>query len=484
MPSTDPTLASPKDPTIVAAPAAANVPAAARIESVDALRGLVILLMIFVNDVAGAPRAPAWLKHVSAEADAMTLPDVVFPAFLFIAGMSIPLAFERARAHGATTGQLVRKTLVRAVALLAMGVVMVNQEEMHPGPDASWWQRQWGLAAYIAMFLALAVVPQRAGSARTVLRGARLAGTVALLVLALLYRNGAGQAMVLGPLLNPPDPVWLRHSWWGILGLIGWAYLIAALAYLVIGRRREGLLGAAICLLLLFVASSSDFGTRLAERPWLDGVRPLISAAAALLGWINAHASLGTTLGSLPAITMAGCCLGTVLVEHSASHSSIGQPETPPSDAGVGPSSPNVRPRTAPLRWALAFGGGLLLVGVLTDGAYGINKIRATPAWCCYCAALTTFAWAGLYWLMDLRGMRAWARLVAPAGANPLLAYLLHPLLFLVVGAAGGSVISLVFFYKAASLPATVSVVGSLIMAVLVVQATGWTARAGFRLKV
>jgi len=59
-----------------------------RVASVDALRGLVILLMIFVNDVAGVGRVPSWLKHVSAEADAMTLPDIVFPAFLFIAGIA------------------------------------------------------------------------------------------------------------------------------------------------------------------------------------------------------------------------------------------------------------------------------------------------------------------------------------------------------------------------------------------------------------
>ncbi len=70
-----------------------------RIASVDALRGLVILLMIFVNDVAGVKTAPAWLKHVSAGADGMTLPDMVFPAFLFIMGMSIPLALGRALAH-------------------------------------------------------------------------------------------------------------------------------------------------------------------------------------------------------------------------------------------------------------------------------------------------------------------------------------------------------------------------------------------------
>lgn len=454
-----------------------------RIASVDALRGLVILLMIFVNDIAGAPHVPGWLHHVSAEADAMTLPDIVFPAFLFIAGISIPLAFERARVRGATSGQLLRKTFARAGALLVMGVVMVNQEEMNLGPDASWWQQQWGLGAYLAMFLAFAVVPERTGRARTILRGARLAGIVMLLLLVLGYRDGAGQPMVLGPLWNAADSVWLRHSWWGILGLIGWAYLVAALVYLVIGPRREGLLGAAVCLLLLYFANEAGLAARLAGRPWLEGVRPLLDSVASVLGWIDGHASLGTTLGSLAAITTAGCCLGTVLIDRgfrSMESAPVSRASAPPLAEAAG----SVFDRRAPLRWALAFAAGLFLAGLLTDGAYGINKIRATPAWCCYCAALTSAAWAALYWLMDLRGRRRWARLVAPAGANPLLAYLLHPLVFLLAGAAGSGVGSVAFFYKSPEFPALVAGIGSLVMALVIVQATGWIARAGFRLKV
>ena len=38
--------------------------------------------------------------------------------------------------------------------------------------------------------------------------------------------------------------VWLRTEWWGILGLIGWAYLTTAIIWLILGRRREWLMGA------------------------------------------------------------------------------------------------------------------------------------------------------------------------------------------------------------------------------------------------
>ena len=64
-----------------------------RITSIDAFRGITILAMIFVNELAGIRDIPAWMKHMRARADAMSFVDIVFPAFLFIAGMSIPFTF-------------------------------------------------------------------------------------------------------------------------------------------------------------------------------------------------------------------------------------------------------------------------------------------------------------------------------------------------------------------------------------------------------
>lgn len=432
-----------------------------RVASVDVLRGLVITLMIFVNDIAGALHAPAWLKHVGAEADAMTLPDVVFPAFLFIAGMSIPLALQPALQRGVTRAACLRRILGRTIALLIMGVVMVNHEEMNLGADASWWQRQWGFFAYLAMAATFMVVPTGPARARNGWHVVRLGGFVVLVGLVLAYRNGAGQPMVLGPLRGAGDAEWLHHSWWGILGLIGWAYLVAALAYLALGRRREWLVGATACLLLLYIAAASDLSGHLAARSWLGWAAPVVGALQAMIGFVDAHVSIGSTLGSLPAITMAGCCLGTILLADS-----------------------DVRSPAARLRWALAFAAGLVLAGVLLDAPYGINKIRATPAWCCYCAALTTAAWAALYGVLDVRGWRGWSRVVAPAGANPLLAYLLHPFVYLVAGLGGSALGRVLGFYKSPNFPAIVAILGSLAMAVLVVQATGWIVRTGYRLKV
>lgn len=265
--------------------------------------------------------------------------------------------------------------------------------------------------------------------------------------------------LVLGPLFHEGDTVWLRHSWWGILGLIAWAYAAAAVVYLFLGHRREWLVGAAGLLTLLYLTAQADLPAHLAGRPWLAWAAPLLAPFHAVLGWIDGHVSLGTMLGSHAGLTMAGACLGSILA------------------GGSDVATPGAR-----VRWGLTFAAGLLLAGLLLDAPYGINKIRGTPAWCLYCAAITTVLWVVLYWLMDIRGVRAWSRLLGPAGANPLFAYLLHPFLIFVIALGGEGLRSLVFFYR--SLPALPAALGSLLMALLVVQLTGWIARAGFRLKV
>ncbi len=419
-----------------------------RVASVDALRGLVIFLMIFVNDVAGVSRAPSWLKHVGVDADAMTLPDIVFPSFLFIAGMSIPLSLQRAAEGGWTKARLLVKVLTRTLALLVMGVLMVNAESHNP-----WYRGSWGLLAFLAMILAFAVVPREPGTRRKAFLVGRAIGIVALVALAFAYRTKEGKFLLLGPLFTSGDTVWLRHSWWGILGLIGWAYLSAALVYLIFGRRREWLLGATALMALLYLAQHTGLFSRVDSRDWLTWAGSWIGHIETVFNWINSHASLGNSLAS---ISMAGCCLGSIL--------------TPDSD---------LRTHGQRLRWAAVFALWLVVAALLFDPLFGINKIRATPAWCFYCAFLATLAWVVLYWLMDVRGLRAWSIVVRPAGVNPLLAYILHPMLYLLAGVVGVRL----GFYKSSELPIFVNILGCLAMACLVVGLTGLVTRLGYRMK-
>ena len=113
-----------------------------RIHSIDIFRGLTIFVMVFVNDLAGVSGLPAWMYHVPADTDAMTFVDVVFPAFLIIVGMSIPLAVARRLDKGDSVLQIYKHILIRSFGLIVLGVFMVNAEEMNVDETLisnSWW---------------------------------------------------------------------------------------------------------------------------------------------------------------------------------------------------------------------------------------------------------------------------------------------------------------------------------------------------------
>ena len=78
------------------------MPETNRISSIDIMRGLTLVLMLFVNDLY-MPGVPAWLGHMRANFDGMGLADWVFPGFLFMVGMAIPYSIGKRIAEGQNT---------------------------------------------------------------------------------------------------------------------------------------------------------------------------------------------------------------------------------------------------------------------------------------------------------------------------------------------------------------------------------------------
>src|SRR5215475_9146273 len=116
-----------------------------RVISIDALRGFVMFMMIFVNDLAGAGKIlPNWMVHFSDRhhrgESGMTFVDLVFPAFLFIVGMSIPLALGIRRAKGEPAWKTLGHVLVRTISLLTIGILMVHET---PDTAALGWSGNW-----------------------------------------------------------------------------------------------------------------------------------------------------------------------------------------------------------------------------------------------------------------------------------------------------------------------------------------------------
>jgi len=422
-----------------------------RINSVDALRGLTILLMVFVNDLGQA--APAWMLHIQPpNADGMTLADTVFPAFLFIVGVSIPLAFERAEAAGKSKFAQLGHIFTRTAALLFMGVIELNR-----GNDLALPSGLWGVLAYTALILAWCSLPRERGWKRNLVLAAKALGIAGLVVLLAIYRRAPETAEI--PFLGSVEGwVWLRTGWWGILGLIGWAYLTVGLLVLLLGRRREWLMGALALLMALHLAfNHGGLFTRLESKSWLGPMAPALAAIAGWIAGLEHYVSLRDALGSLAGTTMAGCLLGTILRRDS-----------------------DLTSHRARLGWAWTFAVGLLVAGFVTDTFEGINKIAATPTWCLWCAALTCIVWIALYWLLDVARLAGWSILVHAAGINPLVAYFLHPIVVGLLSLAG--LARTVLAYKGAT-DAWMVVGGSLAMTALICAAAGLLGRLGLRMR-
>ncbi len=422
-----------------------------RVVSVDVLRGLTILLMVFVNDLG--PGAPAWMHHIHPpDADGMTLADVVFPLFLFIVGVSIPLALERAREAGKPAWAELGHILFRTAGLLFLGLVEFNSDD-----DRRLGDPLWGLLAFTAAILAWCVVPRERSRKRSFLIAAKVVGILGLLALLALYRREpVATELALGR--HVEGWVWLRTGWWGILGLIGWAYLTVSLLTLLLGRRREWLMGALAILMAVHLAfNHGGLFTRLENKAWLGAASPALAALARAIDGLGEFVGLGDATGSLAAIAMAGCLIGTILRRQS--------------DV----SAPRQR-----LSWALVFASGLFVAGLVTDTFEGINKIAATPTWCFWSAALGCVLWAFLYLVTDVAGLRAWSIVVRPAGANPLVAYFLHPIVVGLISVAGLE--NTLRAYTESVEPWRV-VGGSLGMAFFICIAAGVVGRLGLRVR-
>jgi heparan-alpha-glucosaminide N-acetyltransferase len=357
-------------------PTAASPVAAVRLASLDAFRALVILTMTFVNYLAGVGHIPAWAKHMAADADGYTFVDVVFPGFLFIVGVAIPLALHKRMARGESVLALLQRVVVRVMSLLFVGVIMVNSS-LYSAKATGMSKSLWFLLAMLAVIALWNVYPANAPRAQKRLAlGLRILAGLVLAGLVACFRgeNSAGQI------------VWLQHSWWGILGLIGWAYLVCGIAYLACRGSSVALMGVLGFLIALYI------GDKHGVLDWL--------------GQVHNFVGVGAVLGSTAASVMIGVLVGNCFVGEAAS----------------------MRP-AARARFFLLFGLGLYGAGMLLRPLHGINKIAATDAYTLVTGGICCLSFLLVYCVMDLLELRRWANPLVPVGQNALLAYILPGIL-------------------------------------------------------
>ena len=103
-----------------------------RLSSLDALRGLVLFLLVFLQPALwslltrlGTPAATALLYHFDHEVwEGFRFWDLIMPLFLFMSGTSMPFSFAKFLRGEAPMREAYRKVGRRFVILFLLGMVV------------------------------------------------------------------------------------------------------------------------------------------------------------------------------------------------------------------------------------------------------------------------------------------------------------------------------------------------------------------------
>lgn len=354
--------------------------------AIDMLRALTMFVMIFVNDLWSIHDVPGWLMHADYGVDFAGLADFVFPCFLFAMGMSIPYAIERRYARGMTAESTLTHILSRTFALLVMGAFTVNTDNLADNLPYTW------TGYYILMFVGFVLVWNRYPSSpryRHLWTALKCAGWAILIYLMATLRHGNGSPFA--------------ASWWGILGIIGWAYLFCAVAYMLLRQRPAILTGVFVLAVLLCIVNTplrSEFG----DKPLLPV--PGGHFYGSLLGIVH----LGN--GCMVSLTMGGMMLSLTAARIS----------------GINPLR----------RLLCGLGSALALLGIalLLHRFFIISKLGETPTWAFFTYSAATALYFIFARLSELK-LTGWFAVIRPAGTATLTAYLMPYLAYGVAGATG-----------------------------------------------
>ncbi len=382
-----------------------------RILSIDAFRAITMLLMIFVNDVSSVHHIPEWIEHVEADVDGMGFADTIFPAFLFIVGLSLPFAINSRFKRADSFLSILFYILLRSAALIIMGFFHVNMEDYSSAAALS--RGVWTILVTVGFMLIWMDYSEKISKGlKYTLIGA---GILLLLGMAYIYKGG-------------DEAHGMQPSWWGILGIIGWAYLVCALIYLFCKGNLYVLL--AVFLIFITINITNHMGIL---HVWL---------------WLIDDASSVSLI-------MAGTVVSLVYL--------------------------NVKGRSKDwILWTvLSIAGPVCILAGLLVRPYagGISKISSTPAWVLICIGISILVFELMVYLVDLKGKQNWFKVISPAGTSTLTCYLIPYFLY--------SIFYILhlhyphFFNNGAG-----GILRSFIIAFLVIFIVGWLEKKRIRLKI
>ncbi|MBK6285499.1 MAG: DUF5009 domain-containing protein [Draconibacterium sp.] len=388
-----------------------------RVLSIDILRGLTLFLMLFVNDLY-VPGVPQWLVHTKADFDGMGLADWVFPGFLFMVGMAVPFAIQSRLKMGDTTPRVLVHIFIRTISLLIIGVFMMNVSRLNTEISGISTDL-WAVFVYISVFLVWNQYQKLNQSLTIILK---VAGVAGLVVLAAVFRSG-----------TPENTGWMTTGWWGILGLIGWGYFVAAIVYLIC---KDNLLRTSVFWILFFAL---NILSQLGLTNFLDPVKPVFGVIIS---------------GNVPLIVLTGMVFSLLLRNLERE---------------------NIKKF---IITGVLLGIFMLVAGFVLRNWFIISKIQGTPSWAMICNGISILVFMVLYFVIDVLGLKNWSVIFKPAGQNSLTTYLAPDILYHFIWMFSIPVL----FYKHSELQWVV-VSGSVIWAFAMIGFAALLSKIGIRLK-
>ena len=341
-----------------------------RIISIDVFRALTMVLMIWVNDFWTLKSIPKWLKHAATGEDYLGFSDVIFPWFLFVMGMSIPFAFEDRIKKGETTIIIWAHIVLRSIALIVMGLFHMNME-MYNNETSFITKPIYVIISTSAFFMIWNMYPQTDQKKQNLFKALRITGVLILIGMFLSFSGKSYDGREIG----------FETHWWGILGLIGWVYLIAGSAFLFIKNSLVGVFVAFFVCLALNIISSSGIPYN-------------------IFSWQSDHWIPGS--GGLQALTFGGIIVSLFLIENR--------------------NKDNIKRLYITL---CCFGLISLSSGLLLRNYFVLNKNLGTPTWILVSLSTAVFLFIFLHWLSDVKKILAWYKYINIAGTATLTCYLI-----------------------------------------------------------
>ncbi|MCX6360681.1 MAG: heparan-alpha-glucosaminide N-acetyltransferase domain-containing protein [Armatimonadetes bacterium] len=238
------------EPETPPAPAPAPGGSPVRLHSLDAFRGITVLLMLLVNNCSLDTFTPTQLTHAPWKGG-IYLADLVFPWFLFCVGVAMPFSAASFRRKGLPAWRYDVKLLTRAAMLFLLGCLVESSIARRP-------VLALGVLQLIALAgLAAGLVADVPVSRRLVMAGLILAGYGAALVYVPIPVYGSGLSGEHENLVAS-----LNNTYLAPIGLPGLPSVVPTAALVLLGtiagsilaRRREPNLPAAGRLVLFSLA--------------------------------------------------------------------------------------------------------------------------------------------------------------------------------------------------------------------------------------